>query len=167
MNLNLIGRVIGLSAAIAFLAFSGALPHLVLISLFLVAFGVHYTSDLEGDDFFLDEPIGVAITRHLGFAAAIITGIVAVLTNASVQATVWGFALSLTTHLVGDALSVKRAIMAFDIQEYVKLPAFMQFVGMFAAAIVIGTSGHAVSKLFGFVSLGLAFAGFLYEKIYQ
>lgn len=149
------------------LFFSGVAPHVVLLLTFLAAFTLHYVSDLEGDDFFLDEPLGVAITRHTGFAGAIATGIASALTHASTEATVWGFSLSLVTHLTGDALSVKDKIMSFDINNFVKLPAFMQFVGMFSAAIVVGTSGHAVSKLFGFLALGLAFAGYLYDKIYQ
>lgn len=59
----------------------------------------------------------------------------------------------------------------FDINKFVKLPAFLQFVGMFLALGMLllldahGVVGH-VAKFFAFTSLGVAFAGYLYEKIY-
>jgi hypothetical protein len=62
--------------------------------------------------------------------------------------------------------------MAFDINKFVKLPAFLQFVGMFLVIgmlLLIHASGFIASaaKVFAFVALGIAFAGFLYDKIYQ
>jgi hypothetical protein len=59
----------------------------------------------------------------------------------------------------------------FDIEKFVKLPAFLQFVGMFLVLGMLlvldahGVAGH-VAKFVAFISLGVAFAGFLYDKLY-
>jgi hypothetical protein len=62
--------------------------------------------------------------------------------------------------------------MPFDINKFVKLPAFLQFVGMFLVIgmlLLIHASGFLAStaKVVAFIALGIAFAGFLYDKIYQ
>ena len=59
--------------------------------------------------------------------------------------------------------------MAFlaKIEEYVKLPAFLQFLGFMGgvATVFFGTRGFY--RGLGFVSLGLFLAGKLYDKIYK
>jgi len=62
--------------------------------------------------------------------------------------------------------------MPFDINKFVKLPAFLQFVGTFLVVgmlMLIHAAGFVASaaKVVAFLSLGVAFAGFLYDKIYQ
>jgi hypothetical protein len=53
------------------------------------------------------------------------------------------------------------------IQEYVKLPAFLQFLGFMGgvATVYFGTRGF--HRILGFVSLGLFLAGKLYDRLYQ
>lgn len=63
--------------------------------------------------------------------------------------------------------------MSFDISKltkYVKLPAFLQFLGMFLClgmllAMKVSGLGH-VEKVVAYTAIGIAFAGFLYDKIY-
>ena len=52
-------------------------------------------------------------------------------------------------------------------KEYVKLPAFLQFLGFMGgvATAYFGTRGFY--RGLGFVSLGLFLAGKLYDKLYQ
>jgi hypothetical protein len=62
--------------------------------------------------------------------------------------------------------------MSFDIEKFVKLPAFLVFVGIALAAVMFylidahGFVGH-VAKGVGVVGLFVALAGFVYEKIYN
>lgn len=57
--------------------------------------------------------------------------------------------------------------MSFNISEYVKLPAFLQFVGLMLAFGGLLALGHWFGKPLAFVGLGINGAGFLYDKIYQ
>lgn len=62
--------------------------------------------------------------------------------------------------------------MGFDLEKYVKLPAFLQFVGMFLVVgmlFLIHATGFVAStaKIVAFIALGVAFAGFLYDKLYN
>ncbi len=62
--------------------------------------------------------------------------------------------------------------MAFDIEKFVKLPAFLVFVGIALAAVMLylidaqGVTAH-IAKGVGVVGLFVALAGFVYDKIYQ
>src|SRR5437660_734993 len=99
MTLNLVLRIVGLAAAITMLCLAGHIPHAALVAAFLAGFATHYAADLEGDKFFTDEPLGVQITRHTGFAAAIVLGTVGLLSDFSTAGLVWSFIGSLATHL--------------------------------------------------------------------
>jgi hypothetical protein len=62
--------------------------------------------------------------------------------------------------------------MAFDINKFVKVPAFLQFVGMFlilGMLLLIHAHGfiETAAKVGAFLADGVAFAGYLYDKIYQ
>jgi hypothetical protein len=168
VTLNLVLRIVGLATAITMLCLAGTIPHVALIATFLGGFALHYSADLSGDDLFRDEPLGVAITRHVGFGAAVALGLAGGFAGFSTEGLVWSFIGSLATHLTGDALSVRNKIMAFDVEEYLKLPAFLQFVGLMVAAgaLFLSGAGHG-AKIVGFLGLGFSLAGFVYEKIYQ
>ena len=62
--------------------------------------------------------------------------------------------------------------MAFDIEKFVKLPAFLVFVGIALAAVMLyiidahGFAGH-VAKGVAVVGLFVALAGFVYNQIYN
>lgn len=56
--------------------------------------------------------------------------------------------------------------MSFNILNYVKLPAWLQFVGLMLAVGGL----LAIHRWFGvplaYVGIGVSFAGFIYDKIY-
>jgi len=62
--------------------------------------------------------------------------------------------------------------MSFNIEKFVKLPAFLVFVGIALAAVMLylipaaGFVAH-VAKGVAVVGLFVAFAGFVYDQIYQ
>ncbi len=53
------------------------------------------------------------------------------------------------------------------IDEYVKLPNFLQFVGVLGMVATVYFGAHSGYRLLGFVSLGVFLAGKLYNKIYR
>ncbi len=56
--------------------------------------------------------------------------------------------------------------MAFNIEEYIKLPFFLKFLGI-AAVVASGYFGlHGFYKALTFVGLGLFAAGALYKRLY-
>ncbi len=52
------------------------------------------------------------------------------------------------------------------LSEYVKLPAFLQFVGYMGIAGALLVVNGWFGKTIGFISLGVSLAGFLYAKLY-
>lgn len=159
--MNLALRIIGLLAAIAALSFAGLSPLIVLILAFVAMFSVHYTADLIGDDLFQDESTGVAITRHAGFAAAIVFAIVGGFGLLPKWALVVGFISSLATHLVGDVLSLKEKLMAFDLNKSLVLYPFLGWMGLKIADIAASFVHGNVTKVFVMVGLALAETGLI------
>jgi hypothetical protein len=56
--------------------------------------------------------------------------------------------------------------MAFNIENYVKLPAWLQFVGLMLAVGGLLALKHWFGIPLAYVGIGVSFAGFIYEKIY-
>lgn len=56
--------------------------------------------------------------------------------------------------------------MSFNISNYVKLPAFLQFVGLMLAIGGLLALNHAIGKPLAYVGIGISFAGFIYNRIY-
>lgn len=52
------------------------------------------------------------------------------------------------------------------IDQYVKLPAWLQFVGLMLAFGGLIFIDHSFAKLVAYVGLGISAAGFTYDKIY-
>lgn len=155
MSTNVLLRVIGILATLAGLF---AFHHLALwafILVFLGGFVVHFTADITGDDLFLDEPVYVAALREAGFVAAIIFGTLQAFI-AIPYLLVWLW-LSVGTHLVGDALSVKKEIMAFNFQGLLdKITGrSVRFIGL-VLAIVAAALLHTHAVIGFAVALALA-----------
>ena len=55
----------------------------------------------------------------------------------------------------------------FDLEKYVKLAPFLQFLGLAIAVGGLLAHHHWYGVLFCYVGLFVSFAGFVYEKIYQ
>ena len=53
------------------------------------------------------------------------------------------------------------------VKEYVKLPAFLQFLGFMGVVATVYFGAHGFYKGLGFVSLGVFLAGKLYGKLYN
>lgn len=62
--------------------------------------------------------------------------------------------------------------MSFNIEKFVKLPAFLVFIGIALAAVMLyiidaqGAWAH-IAKAVAVIGLFVALAGFVYDKIYQ
>ena len=53
-----------------------------------------------------------------------------------------------------------------NIDQYVKLPAWLQFVGYALAVGGLLSLNHFIGKPLAYVGLFVSFAGFVYDKIY-
>lgn len=162
MNTNLILRATGLIAAITVLCVAGHLPLLVFVALFLAAFSVHFGADLEGDMFFTDEPLGVAITRYAGYIASYGFGSAALYAHLPLRFYVLGFIGSLFTHLVGDALSVKEIVKSFmdSINQNFVLYQFLGWAGLMGIFIALALSDAGlVAKSIGLIAGAISATG--------
>ena len=56
--------------------------------------------------------------------------------------------------------------MAFNIDNYVKLPPWLQFVGYMLIAGGLIFLSHKFGLLVAYLGLGISFAGFCYDLIY-
>lgn len=56
--------------------------------------------------------------------------------------------------------------MSFNLSNYVKLPAWLQFVGLMLALGGLLALNHFFGKPLAYLGIGVSFAGFVYDKIY-
>ena len=148
---NVLLRVTGILGTLGILIAFHHVALLIALSIFLPAFVLHVGADLVGDKFFLDEPGYVAFLRWLGFESGIVLAAMS-FSVAIAHIVVWLW-LSVTVHLVGDAISVKKEIMAFNIQAlFDKITGrAVRFIGLLLAL----TAGIFVSIHFaGFAGIG-------------
>jgi hypothetical protein len=57
--------------------------------------------------------------------------------------------------------------VSFNIEQYVKIAPWLQFVGLMLAVGGLLSLKHWVGLPVAYVGIGVSFAGFLYDKIYQ
>jgi len=60
----------------------------------------------------------------------------------------------------------RDSFMAFNIDNYVKLPPWLQFVGYMLIAGGLIFLSHKFGLLVAYLGLGISFAGFCYDLIY-
>jgi hypothetical protein len=81
----------------------------------------------------------------------------------------WMFITAFAIHFAGDMLFLSKEglpQMPFNIDNYVKLAPWLQFVGLMLAFGGLLALGHWFGKPLAFVGLGVSMAGFVYDKIY-
>ena len=72
--------------------------------------------------------------------------------------------------MAGDMLFLKQEglpQMPFNIENYVKLAPWLQFVGLMLAVGGLIGSHHWFGVPLAYVGIGVSFAGFVYDKIYR
>lgn len=81
----------------------------------------------------------------------------------------FAFVLAFAVHLAGDLIFVREEglpKMAFNIENYVKLAPWLQFVGLMLAVGGLLALRHWFGVPLAYVGVGVSFAGFIYDKIY-
>jgi hypothetical protein len=159
--MNLALRIIGLAAAGVVLCCGAVIPQVLWVSLFLGSFTLHFGADLAGDDLFLDEPLGVALTRWFGYSLAAGITVASYLSQISLEALVLFFIASLGIHLTGDALSVAKDKFNMDFLSGFVLYNFLGWFGLAGAelTLVLSNAGKVAKGIGTFLFL-VAVTGF-------
>jgi hypothetical protein len=95
--------------------------------------------------------------------------VVAVILLCITAAPHWLFVVSFGVHLVGDLLFLSvegLPKMAFNIDNYIKIAPWLQFVGLALAVGGLLAHAHWVGVPMAYVGIFVSFAGFIYDKIY-
>jgi len=82
----------------------------------------------------------------------------------------WMFAAAFGVHPAGDLLFLSSKgriyLMALNIEKYVKLAPWLQFVGVMLAFGGLLALSHWYGKPLAYAGLGVNMAGFVYDRIY-
>lgn len=98
-----------------------------------------------------------------------VAGFIAAGLALAIHAPHWTFVVAFAVHLAGDLLLVREEglpKMAFNIENYVKIAPWLQFVGLMLAVGGLIGAHHWFGVPLAYVGIGVSFAGFIYDKIY-